>query len=67
MSGYVKKKLQICGYWAVNRPETGVNLRKQLVLFGRSKIHNFWCRDSLMIYLSIGFGISQFRVVWTKL
>ena len=43
------------------------HFEKKLVLFGTSKIYNFWWRDSLMRYLSIGFGISQFRVVWTKL
>ena len=46
-----------------NRGHFGI----KLVLFRTSKIHDFWCSDILMCYLSIGFGITQFRVVWTKL
>ena len=43
------------------------NFKQNSLIYPHTKIHNFWCRDSLMSYISIGFGISQFRVVWTKL
>jgi len=46
-----------------NRGDFGI----KLVLFGTSKIHDSWCSDILMSYLSIGFIITQFRVVWTRL
>jgi len=37
------------------------------VLIGTPKNHNFWWVDSSICYISIGFGITWFQVVWAKL
>ena len=57
---------KIANMWLLSCQHTwnGGDFRIKLVLFGTSKIHDFWCEDTSMRYLSIGFGITQFRVVW---